>query len=113
MDHHLGWFGGGTRERCLQRHQALLGGEPVGQGADPGNATLQGFSNGLWSATIILVLVDTVLLVIKLKRELKKRFGDEGTKGAVFYGVLRSMQLRFLRLPKPKVKIGQRLPERY
>ena len=45
-----------------------------------GNATLQGFSNGLWSATIILVLVDTVLLVIKLKRELKKRFGDEGTK---------------------------------
>ena len=78
-----------------------------------GNATLQGFSNGLWSATIILVLVDTVLLVIKLKRELKKRFGDEGTKGAVFYGILRSMQLRFLRLPKPKVKIGQRLPERY
>jgi hypothetical protein len=31
----------------------------------------------------------------------------------VFYGILRSMQLRFLRLPKPQVKLGQRLPDRY
>ncbi len=78
-----------------------------------GNASMQSFSNGLWSATILLVTLDTVLLTIKLKRDLKKRFPDETHKGAVFYAILRSLQLRFLRLPKPKVKLGQKLPERY
>jgi hypothetical protein len=71
------------------------------------------FSNGLWSATILLVLVDTVWLVFRLKRELKRRFPDESTKGTTSYAVLRSLQLRWLRLPKPKVKLGQKLPERY
>ncbi len=71
------------------------------------------FSNGLWSATILLVLVDTVWLVFRLKREVKRRFPDESTKGTTSYAVLRSLQLRWLRLPKPKVKLGQKLPERY
>lgn len=71
-----------------------------------------GFSNGLWSATILLVLVDTTLLVFRLKREVKRRFPDERQK-VTGYAILRAMQLRWLRLPKPQVKIGQRLPERY
>jgi hypothetical protein len=78
-----------------------------------GNETLRNFGNGLWTATILLVLLDTLLLVFKLKRELKQRFPDESHKGATFYAVLRTLQLRFLRLPKPRVKIGQRLPEHY
>lgn len=78
-----------------------------------GTASLQALSNGLWSATILLVVVDTVFLVWRLKRDLRERFPDESTKGAVFYGILRSLQLRFLRLPKPKVKLGQKLPARY
>jgi hypothetical protein len=73
----------------------------------------QGISNGLWSATILLVLLDTVLLMVKLKRELKRRFPDESPKGTVFYAILRSLQLRFLRQPKTQVKLGQKLPERY
>ncbi len=71
------------------------------------------FSNGLWSATILLVLVDTVLLLTRVKREVKRRFPDEPTKGTTSYAILRSMQLRWLRLPKPQVKLGQKLPERY
>lgn len=78
-----------------------------------GRASLQELSNGLWSATILLVLVDTVFLVWKLKRDLRTRFPDESLKGAVFYGILRSLQLRFLRLPKSKVKLGQKLPDHY
>jgi hypothetical protein len=73
----------------------------------------QAFSNGLWSATILLVLLDTVLMVFRLKRELKRRFPDESLKGTTSYALLRSMQLRWLRLPKSQVKIGQKLPERY
>ncbi|MGH3333151.1 MAG: DUF3043 domain-containing protein [Nocardioidaceae bacterium] len=78
-----------------------------------GNPALVTFSSGLWSAMILLLIVDTLLLVFRLKREMKQRFPDESTKGAVFYGILRSMQLRFLRMPKRQVKLGQKLPERY
>jgi hypothetical protein len=78
-----------------------------------GQETLQRFSNGLWTATILLVLVDTVFVVFRLRKDLRARFADDDTKGAVFYGVLRSLQLRFLRMPKPQVKLGQKLPDRY
>jgi hypothetical protein len=67
-------------------------------------------SNGLWSATILLVALDTVLVVYRLRRELRRRFPDQSTKGAVGYAVLRSLQLRFIRLPKPQVKLGAKLP---
>ena len=48
-----------------------------------------------------------------LRRELARRFPDQSTKGAVGYGVLRSLQLRWLRMPKAQVKLGAKLPERY
>lgn len=78
-----------------------------------GQGALQDLGNGLSNATILLVTVDTIFLVWKLKRELRQRFPDESTKGAVFYGILRSLQLRFLRMPKSKVKLGQKLPDHY
>jgi len=70
-------------------------------------------SNGLWSATILLVLLDTILLVVRLRSQLRTRFPDTSTKGAVGYAVFRSLQLRFARLPKRQVRLGQKLPERY
>jgi hypothetical protein len=70
-------------------------------------------SSGLWSATILLVALDTAYVVFRLRRELARRFPDQSTKGAVGYGVLRAMQLRWIRMPKSKVKIGSKLPEKY
>lgn len=78
-----------------------------------GEASLMRFSNGLWSATILLVGLDTVFLLWKVKRELKQRFPDESRKGATLYAILRSLQLRFMRMPKAKVKLGQKLPDHY
>jgi hypothetical protein len=78
-----------------------------------GNPTLNRYGQSLWLVTILLVAADTMLLVFRLKRELKRRFPDESHKGATFYAILRAMQLRFLRMPKPQVKLGQKLPERY
>ena len=78
-----------------------------------GQTFSQSLSNGLWSATILVVALDTALVVFRLKRELRRRFPDESTKGAVGYGILRSLQLRWIRLPKAKVKLGAKLPERY
>jgi Protein of unknown function (DUF3043) len=70
-------------------------------------------SNGLWSATILLVALDSALLVFRLRRELARRFPGESTKGTVGYGLLRSIQMRWLRLPRPQVKLGAKLPDRY
>jgi hypothetical protein len=53
------------------------------------------------------------MLRLRLRRQLAKRFPGESTKGTTYYAVTRAMQMRFMRLPKTKVKIGQELPEHY
>lgn len=78
-----------------------------------GNPTMDRMGQSLWLVTIVVVTLDTGMLVFRLKRELRKRFPEESHRGDVLYALLRAMQVRFLRLPKPKVKLGQRLPERY
>lgn len=67
----------------------------------------------LWTVTILATVVDELWLVASLKRELKKRFTKAESRGAVLYAVLRSTQLRRMRLPKPAVAIGQPLRDKY
>lgn len=66
----------------------------------------------LWTVTIIATALDTVWLGLRLRRELRARFERGETKGALAYGLLRSTQLRRLRLPKPRIARGQPLPTR-
>ena len=39
------------------------------------------------------------------------RFPGESTKGTTWYAISRAMQMKFMRMPKAQVKIGQQLPE--
>lgn len=78
-----------------------------------GNAGLSKVGSGLWTATLLITLVDTVWLHFRLRKQLRRRFPNESTRGTVFYMILRVMQLRFMRMPKPQVKLGQKLPEHY
>ncbi len=71
-----------------------------------GNPALVRFGGALWTTTILVVLIDTLWLVFRLKRALRERFPDEGSRGTVFYAVLRALQVRPLRSPKPQVRIG-------
>jgi hypothetical protein len=57
-----------------------------------------------WSAMLIGVVMDSLYLIWRLRKELPARFPDEERRGAVTYGVLRSLQIRRLRLPPPRVK---------
>jgi len=75
--------------------------------------SVQSLVSIVWTFTIIATTVDTLYLWWRIKRELKTRFPDESHKGAVAYGLLRSTQLRRLRLPKPQVSRGATLRERY
>ena len=78
-----------------------------------GNENLARIGNTVLMGTILLVILDMVLLRRKLRRELVRRFPDEPLKGTTYYGVTRALQMKFMRLPKSKVKIGQELPEHY
>ena len=61
---------------------------------------------GLW-AYIILVVVDMVLTSRKIKKLARAKWGDRMEKGLGWYGAMRSVQMRFMRLPKPQVKRGE------
>jgi hypothetical protein len=78
-----------------------------------GSATIASYGNAILLGMLLLIVTDLVRLRFKLKRELAARFPDEPTKGTTYYAVMRSLQMKFMRLPKAQVKIGQALPERY
>ncbi|MFJ6935997.1 DUF3043 domain-containing protein [Streptomyces sp. NPDC101132] len=62
----------------------------------------------LWLAVIALIIVDSIGLVFRLRKALNQRFPNEPRRGAVPYGLMRTLQMRRLRLPKPQVKRGER-----
>jgi hypothetical protein len=78
-----------------------------------GNQQLAGMGNTIMLGTMLLVVVDVFFMLRRLRRELARRFPDESIKGTTYYAVMRSLQMKFMRLPKAKVKIGQKLPEHY
>ncbi len=78
-----------------------------------GNSSLAGIGNSILIGTLLLVVVDMTFMRRKMRRELARRFPDEDPKGTTYYAMMRSLQMKFMRLPKPKVKIGQQLPEHY
>jgi hypothetical protein len=67
-----------------------------------------GLSSIIWSVMIVLLVVDTIWIRFRLKRDLKAKFPDESLRGTTFYAFIRMLQLRFMRLPKPAVKFGQK-----
>ncbi|MFB7271854.1 DUF3043 domain-containing protein [Streptomyces sp. NPDC056244] len=71
-------------------------------------AQLQTVSLLLWLVVIVLIVVDSVGISIRLRKQLAERFPDTPKRGAVAYGLMRTLQMRRLRLPKPQVKRGER-----
>jgi hypothetical protein len=69
--------------------------------------------NTVLFTTLMVIVVDIVMLRFRLRRELARRFPGESTKGTTLYAAMRSLQMKFLRLPKAQVKIGEKLPETY
>jgi hypothetical protein len=78
-----------------------------------GSAGMIQLGNTVLFATIMIIIIDIVMLRFRLRRELARRFPGESTKGTTLYAAMRSLQMKFMRLPKPQVKIGQKLPETY
>ncbi|MDX3644340.1 DUF3043 domain-containing protein [Streptomyces sp. MB09-02B] len=71
-------------------------------------ASLKNIALLLWLFVIVLIVVDSISLGFRLKKQLNARFPDANKKGAVAYALMRTLQMRRLRLPKPQVKRGER-----
>ena len=60
-----------------------------------------------WIAMMVLIVGDAIFMTTRLRKRLKKEFHDpKELKGVNFYAIMRALQLRRLRLPPPRVKVG-------
>jgi hypothetical protein len=78
-----------------------------------GIPALQRVSNLMLFGMFLLIIIDILTIRFRLRRELVKRFPGETHKGTTWYAVSRSMQMKFMRLPKPRVRIGEQLSDTY
>ncbi|MFJ6013344.1 DUF3043 domain-containing protein [Streptomyces sp. NPDC092952] len=69
---------------------------------------IQTISLLLWLVVIVLIVLDSIRLSFQLRKQLRERFPDTPKRGAVAYGLMRTLQMRRLRLPKPQVNRGER-----
>ena len=64
------------------------------------------FREALW--LIVLIVGQSIVTGMTLRRELARRFPGENTRGITMYALMRSLQMRRMRLPKPQVKRGKK-----
>lgn len=58
----------------------------------------------LW-AFVAVVVLDSVLLAWQLRRAIGAKFGKKDAKGHGWYATMRTVQLPFMRMPKPQTKL--------
>jgi hypothetical protein len=78
-----------------------------------GNTALAVFGNFFMTLVLVAVAANLIWLRFRLHGQVKERFPDASRQGLTYYAVVRAVQLRFLRMPKPQVRIGQELPDTY
>lgn len=69
---------------------------------------IQLLSTLLFLLFFVLVILDFVRLGFGLRKQLAERFAGQNTRGTVAYGLMRILQMRRLRLPKPQVRRGEK-----
>ena len=72
----------------------------------PSTSEMMIYVLGAFWVMFLAVFVDVFILSRKLRKRLAEKFG-EVERGTVWYGSMRSLQFRRLRLPKPLVKRGE------
>jgi hypothetical protein len=66
-----------------------------------------------WLGATALTVIEEVVVIRRLKKEIAKRFPGESTRGVTIYTILRTTQLRRFRLPAPQIKRFEEIPEKY
>jgi hypothetical protein len=68
-------------------------------------------SNLLWALLAIAVIVDSVLISMRIKKVVRERFPKSTQRiGSLqLYGVMRALSFRRMRVPKPRVQLGDKV----
>jgi hypothetical protein len=57
-------------------------------------------------AAVLIMVVEGILIGRRVRALAAERFPGESTRGIALYSAMRALQIRRLRMPKPRVKIG-------
>ena len=71
------------------------------------------FAGALLLPLMLLAVFEVVIIRYRVRKEVSRRFPEESLRGVTTYAVMRAMNMRWMRLPKAQVKIGEPLPETY
>jgi hypothetical protein len=68
-------------------------------------------ANLVWVALAAAVVLDSILIAGRIKRLVRQRFADTKQRmGSLYtYGIMRSITFRKMRMPSPRVKLGQKV----
>ncbi|GHJ19620.1 MULTISPECIES: DUF3043 domain-containing protein [Streptomyces] len=69
---------------------------------------LKNISLLLWLVVILLIVIDSIGISVRLKKKIRERYPDENRRGAIAYALMRTLQMRRMRLPKPQVARGEK-----
>ena len=73
------------------------------------NTTVQTIVYPLVLALVLVMVVEGTILSRGLKKLIRQRFPAEGTRGVTRYAVMRTLQIRRLRMPAPRVGPGAKI----
>jgi len=55
---------------------------------------------------MVILIIEGSWIAVRLRRAVQQKFPGESTRGLTMYALMRGMNLRFLRMPKPQVGPG-------
>jgi len=68
---------------------------------------VQAISLFSWMLMFTLLIVDSAIIGVRLRAKLTQQWPDRSARrGALLYALMRSIQIRRMRLPPPRVKVG-------
>ena len=65
----------------------------------------------VWPIMMVTIVLEGIWTSRQVKRRAAELYPEESVRGAGWYAAMRMLQIRRLRLPKPRVKPGAALPE--
>ena len=78
-------------------------------GQATGSDVVYRVATALWAAAILAALGDFVGTALVVRRRIRADFPDDTGRGHLFYASMRTAQFRRLRVPKPRVQVGEQV----